>query len=318
MQFLALVHFPWLQPLNPSTHISKMQQLVINAFTLRQQQQEFLLNSLQRQKQQQQQQQQRLQCQQPCQQLQHTNARSQAAGSHALPKQSSTMLPPSPQQHPIYQQALPDAQACNSLYTSQPSVATQFSAAHQGFNQVPGAPCSMPQSSRRKQFPAANLLDGSFPPCSFASAAFQATAKGRASHPTAPASGPGLLQVAQQMTLQTPNDQHFGHDQQMEEQALFVTFPVNMPEHTQLASANSSSTSGNNLELSLVTCDKGSEECKKTRRRLSHAARDFLDTCLHAKECCWCTSAYPCACVCKCVSGCVCMMTLSAPEDEEL
>ena len=82
------------------------------------------------------------------------------------------------------------------------------------------------------------------------------------------------------MTLQTPNDQHFGHDQQMEEQALFVTFPVNMPEHTQLASANSSSTSGNNLELSLVTCDKGSEECRKTRRRLSYAARDFLDTCL--------------------------------------
>ena len=265
LQFPALVHFPWLQPLSPSTHISKMQQLVFSAFIQLQQQQGHLLKRSQ------------LQQQQQWQQQLHTSAPRHAAGSHAFLSQTSTLPPSMSQQHSIHQQAVPCAQTCHSPCTSQPSVAVQFSGAHQGFKQPPGAPCSMPQSSRRKQFPATSLPDGycwSGAPCSFAPAACRATAKGRAAHPTAPASGPGLLHVTkqishdQQIAKQTPDDQHLDREQKMEDQTVLVTFPVDMSGYKQLASANSHSAFGKIQELSLVTCTGGSEASTMTCRHL--------------------------------------------------
>ena len=262
MQLSAL---PWLQPLSPSTHMSNMQQLVFNAFTQLQQQQIRLLKSLQLQ-----QQRQRLQRQYP-------TAPSQAAGSHAFLNQSSTLLSSTSQQHSMHQQALPYGRTLSPLCITESSVVLQLSGAHQGFKQPPGAPCSMPQSSRRKQFPATSLPDGSRPPCSLAaaaSAAAAATANGGAAHPTVPANGPGSLQVTQQIihnhqiAEQPPSDHHLDSDQQMENRAAIVSVPVTVPEHKQLASANSNSTSGKIQELSLVTRTKGSKECVETCKRL--------------------------------------------------
>ena len=274
MQYSALVYFPWLQPLSPSTHTSKMQQLVLDAFTQLQQQQERLSRNLRLQRWQQQQQQQRLQCQQKSQQQLHTSCHSQAAGSNAFLNQWSTLLPHASQQHSSHQQALPYAQTCSPLSSSQPSVVVQLSAAHQGFNQPPGAPCSMPQSSRRKQVPARPLPGGCVRVCGFAPAAYEAAAQGRAAHPTAPANSPDSSQVTRQISHdqriaeQLANDEQIDHDQQMDDQTVLVTFPADLSALKQLAPANSHSTSGKIPEVSLVTCTRGSEECRMTCRRL--------------------------------------------------
>ena len=262
-----------------------MQQLVIDAFTQLQQQQERLLRSLQLQQWQQRRQQQQQQQRRPSG-LRH------AAGSHAFLDQSSTLLPTSSQQHPIHQQALPCAQTCGPLSTNQPSLVLQFSAAHQGFNQPPGAPCSMPQSSRRNQLRPRTLPDGRVALCSFAPAACQAAAQGRAARPTAPANSPDSSQVAQQISHdqrvaeqlanyqqishdqrvaeQLANDQQIDHDQQMDDQTVLVSFPVDLSGYKQLAPANSHSTSGKIAKVSLVTCTsiRGSKESTMTRRRL--------------------------------------------------
>ena len=239
MQPCKLLHFPWLQPLSPSTHLSKMQQLVIDALFQRKHQKRPASSWLQQQQQQQQTQQQ-------------PTPSNRAEGSNAFLKQSPTPSPPMSHQPSIHQQAVPHC-----------------SAAQQGFNQPPGAACSMPQSSRRMHSPSMTLPDGSLPPCSSAPAAGSAGAQGRAARPTAPACGPRSSQVAQQMS----HDQQIACqlarqiecNQQMGDQAVIVTFPVSMGGYAQLAPANSHGTPGKVRELKLVTYGAGSKEPRKTR-----------------------------------------------------
>ena len=258
-----------------------MQQLVIDALFQRQHQQ-GPASSQQQQEQQQ-------------QQLTPPN---RAEGSNTFLNLSLTPSPPMLQPPSIHQQAMPHC-----------------STAQQGFNQPPGAVCSMPQSSRLMHSPAMTLPDGSLPPCSSASAADRAGAQGSAACPTAPACGPCSFQVTQQISphQQIANQlaQEADSGQQMGDQAVLVTFPVGMGGCKQLALANSHGPPGKIQELRLVTYGKGS----KLPRTACGCRLSQLDKCLQRKLVGVCKPVPAFASVHVAVCVCVCMLSTTPTRE---